>query len=490
MKTMEYIKSLQVGSMGFAETTGENPWTDKSNLAIQMFDWFDIPIENKKELVVFFQDFQNGDGGFGSLAHESSSFHNTSETVFILNKLGSEPRDVGQTIQWLKNNFNLKNPWEAFNYIQTLVLLDHIFDKEEKNELSNHISDFLNNLGLDYENKYYCVKSLLLLGQSIESYNKTINNKNIIKNNAKENYYLSKLLSIYNKIENLKDEFYFYTIKNELKQGGFSSPEISIIQNGFMMHSLYLMDHLNVINKDKFVQWLLSVSNEDGWGSTQHSPQYHEYTVTSLLALKLCGLDNIKNKDGIIRKTEEELNNALNFSHRNNYHVLRTIKNSLERLMLLNVQPANLLKIINKVMEYYDKGGGFGPKKKSYLYATFWAIRSLYLSEKYLKYSRKVFISKLNKIKDKTTNWINSCQNADGGFGPMPNQTSNIQSTFCAHYSLWMLGKKPKDIEKAIEWLLGLQKSDGGFAGSKETESEMLHVLYVMGSLVIMGNIL
>src|SRR3989344_8360678 len=90
--TIEYTKSLQVGSIGFSETTGETPWTDKSYMAIQMFDWFDIPIQKKNEMATFFQNFQNPDGGFGSLSCENSNFRNTVETIFILNKLDSKPR--------------------------------------------------------------------------------------------------------------------------------------------------------------------------------------------------------------------------------------------------------------------------------------------------------------------------------------------------------------------------------------------------------------
>ncbi|MBL7056607.1 hypothetical protein ISS07_06865 [Candidatus Woesearchaeota archaeon] len=487
-KTEKYIQSLQVGDMGFAETTGENPWTDKSYLAIQMFYWFNIPIQRKSELIAFFQNFQNADGGYGSLSNESSNFSNTVQTILILNELGSKSRNIKLVIQWLKENSHLTNPNILFEYIQSLILLKYGFNKKEKDTLNQSIFHFLNSPGLNYENKYYCVKSLILLRESIPDYDHIVKNKNILNNGARENYYLSELLFIYGKIEDSKDMFYSYTKKNELKQGGYSSPEISVIKNGFMVHSLYLINSLESINKDEFADWLLSISNHDGWGPTQNSKQYHEYTLTSLIALKLCGKNHIKNKEGIIRTTKEELDNALNFQHRNNYHVLRTIKNSLEKSMILNQNPQEFLKISNKVMEYSNEDGGFGPQDKSYLYATFWAIRSLYLCESYMRHSNKLFISKLNKIKEKTSRWIGSCQNEDGGFGPMPNQPSNIQSTFCAHYSLWMLDKKPISQKKCLEWLLSLQRNDGGFAGSKETGSEMLHILYVIGSLAILRN--
>ncbi|MBT3407066.1 hypothetical protein HN415_00115, partial [Candidatus Woesearchaeota archaeon] len=454
----------------------------------QIFNWFNIKIKKKEEMIKFFQNFQNQDGGFGSILVQDSGFTETIHTIKILNLLKSKPINSQLTINWLNrfyHNNHLNDLFDIFHYINSLIILSYKFSKEFKIELIDKLSTLKEFSNTTYENKYYYIKSLLLLKQNINNlfyFNKPISN------NPKENYYIVKLLLIYNKINSYKTIFYNYIKKNELIQGGFCKDKEGIITNGFMINSLYLLDSIEKINRKQFIKWLINSSNNDGWGHGPNMPEYHEYTVSSLISLRLLDHKSLKNKNGILKKAYNDLETIQKFSDNNNYYVLRTIKNSIEKLMLLNSKPNNLLKLRNIISKYYCKEGGFGSKNKPYLYATFWGIRSLYLCETYMEQSKKIFISHLNKINKTTTRWINSCQNEDGGYGPMPKQSSNIQSTFCAYYSLWMLNQQPKNKTKSIEWLINLQKEDGGFAGHKTTESEMLHILYVIGSLVILNK--
>ena len=90
------------------------------------------------------------------------------------------------------------------------------------------------------------------------------------------------------------------------------------------------------INKTKFIKWLIHASNNNGWGHTPKMKEFHEYTVSSLIALKLLNYDLLKNKNGVLKKAYNDLETIQKFSDNNNYYVLRTIKNSIEKLMLLN----------------------------------------------------------------------------------------------------------------------------------------------------------
>jgi prenyltransferase beta subunit len=235
------------------------------------------------------------------------------------------------------------------------------------------------------------------------------------------------------------------------------------------------------MNRNNFISWLNAAATKTGWGAAPKDIEYHEYTISSLIALKLLGAP-VKNAEYIVEKAYMELSRCMTTKADDNYYILRTIKNSIEKLMLLDCPPPDI-EIQNKIMKFY-KNGGFG-SRVSYMYAAYWAIRSLYLIDKYRKYNAESHVSQLQKIRCLTILWINSCQNPDGGFGPTPREPSNLQSTYCAHYSLWMLGGKPK-YSNGRDWILSLMKTDGGFGGSIDMGSEMLHILYAVGSLAIL----
>jgi len=465
-ETIGYLKSLQVGTYGFAETTGEMPWIDKSCMALQMYSWFNIKVQNKADVTNFIWGFQNKDGGFGSIINSESDAQTTIHSLRALQYLDSKPNDNKAAIQYLQA-MQCNSLWEEYHRAMCLKALGGkavAFQSRHNPE------------ALGIRERYYHYALRKLQGKD------AVCNEMKIYDSAEENYYLARLARLKGDAS-LNRELFSFARGLELHQGGFPWIPEGVISNGFMIQSLFLLDALDEIDRKVFVKWLISIQGPEGWGSRPGYPEYHEYTVAALIALRLLGVNC--ETQGILLKAEQEMAQALGYASDNNYFVLRTIKNAMEKMMLCNAKPP-CYKIQKKVMNYY-LGGGFG-SKIPYLYATYWAVRALYLCENYMRHSGRIFLSRIGKIRDDTTSWINSCQNHDGGFGAGLGQPSNIQSTYCAIYSLWMLNSKPGNTFKAIEWIKSLQAQDGGFAGLPGMSSEMLHILYCVGSLAILSE--
>jgi len=59
--------------------------------------------------------------------------------------------------------------------------------------------------------------------------------------------------------------------------------------------------------------------------------------------------------------------------------------------------------------------------------------------------------------------WVQSCQNGDGGFGFYPGTTSFMENTYCALEILSKLGSLPLRAEDCRQYLLNCQTKSGGF---------------------------
>ncbi len=59
--------------------------------------------------------------------------------------------------------------------------------------------------------------------------------------------------------------------------------------------------------------------------------------------------------------------------------------------------------------------------------------------------------------------WVQSCQNGDGGFGFYPGTTSFVENTYCALEILSKLGSSPLRGEDCRQYLLSCQTKSGGF---------------------------
>ncbi len=87
---------------------------------------------------------------------------------------------------------------------------------------------------------------------------------------------------------------------------------------------------------------------------------------------------------------------------------------------------------------------------------------------------------------DSLTNWVNSCRNADFGYGNTPDSLSEIYSTY---YACWILNNFNEKIEThTYEWVADCQNESGGF-GNKPNMSENVYATYFgIETLIINGT--
>ena len=60
--------------------------------------------------------------------------------------------------------------------------------------------------------------------------------------------------------------------------------------------------------------------------------------------------------------------------------------------------------------------------------------------------------------------WVQTCQNSDGGFGFLPGTTSYIENSHASIWALALLDAKPLDPDAAIHFVLACRTGRGGFA--------------------------
>jgi prenyltransferase beta subunit len=483
--TINYIKSLQVGTIGFSETSGETPWTSKADLAVPMFVWFSIPVANKTSVANFYKSFQNTDGGFGSITNDFSTVEDTLNTINILSYLNEKPKDAEAAIKKIKSYYQ-SNRISIFDYVSTLKKLEYNFNSNEEIELVQKLNSSckFNPKSESLATIVNCLEMLQSFGESIEKYRSLTENLTV-GNNVYSNSALCKIYRLFNMTGDVHDKLLFFVKENELPQGGFKSNSIYVLENSFAQQTMFLLGRLDEIDNNKFVEWLLNARNDDGWGSAPKHSSYHVYTSNAIISLRISTVE-IPNKYGILNRVENELSNSL--SDKSSYSSLRAMKEVFDRWMLLEHNPRNIEDSVKKVLSFWNEDGGFGNKNLSYMYATEWGVRTIYLADKFLTYRDIQHEHWLEKIKERTAKWIISAQNTDGGFGVIPNQPSNMQSTFLAIRSLYLLNEKPEDIEKAIKWIASHQKADGGFAGSLTTSSDLLFTYYSIGSVIMLDE--
>jgi prenyltransferase beta subunit len=483
--TINYIKSLQVGTIGFAETSGETPWTSKANLGVPLFVWFGVPVEKKDGVISFFQNFQKDDGGFASIINSFSTVEDTLNTINILSYLGGKPKDVEGATRKIKSYYQT-NKIDVFKYAEALENIGYNFSKEERVGLIQKINSLckFDPKSETLEKIFNCLKTLQDFDEDIEKY-KFLTENLTIRNDAYFNSALCKINKLYNSTNKLHDDLLSFVRKNELPQGGFKSDSTYVLENSFTQQTMFLLGRLNDIDNDKLTEWLLSVRNDDGWGGLPHSSTYHVYTSNAIISLRISN-KTIPNRDGILNRVENEVSREL--VDNSNYNALRGIKEIFDRWMLIKEEPKDVEKLVGKVLSFWNKDGGFGNPDFSYAYATEWGVRSIYMADRFLTYRGIPHENWLEKIKEKTANWLRSDQNADGGFGVTTGQPSNMQSTFLAIRSLYLLGERPSDVDKAIRWIASHQKEDGGFSGTLTTSSDLLFTYYSVGSLIMLDE--
>ena len=88
---------------------------------------------------------------------------------------------------------------------------------------------------------------------------------------------------------------------------------------------------------------------------------------------------------------------------------------------------------------------------------------------------------------EKTTSWLLSYQNRDGGFGA--HAYSNMNSTYHAVSSLFNLGYSVRSLKETIEYVRSCEKSSGGFTVvPRNSIPYMEHIYYGISTLELLGE--
>jgi len=82
-----------------------------------------------------------------------------------------------------------------------------------------------------------------------------------------------------------------------------------------------------------------------------------------------------------------------------------------------------------------------------------------------------------------TVAWLQTCQNADGGFALAPGIPSDMDSTFRAVDALKILGAAPLRPQACIDWILSCRNVDGGYAGEPGWHSNVAWTWFALAAL-------
>lgn len=89
--------------------------------------------------------------------------------------------------------------------------------------------------------------------------------------------------------------------------------------------------------------------------------------------------------------------------------------------------------------------------------------------------------------RDGMVRWLQSCQNADGGFGMTPGLPSDMDSAFRAVDALRVLNAVPMDVRAATDWILSCRNTDAGFAVEPGWHSNIARTWSALAALRILG---
>ncbi|OYT57384.1 MAG: hypothetical protein B6U68_01935 [Candidatus Aenigmarchaeota archaeon ex4484_14] len=491
--TIKFLSRCQAGFMGFGEEPGEMPWIDWTEYGVEALKWVELKIKDEQNLIKVYKNLQKN-GGFQQITSFMPDILTTFKIVKILSILNSEPADRNGAIEYIKNNTNLDNLYQIYRYIESMKFLRYKFKNKELQELSNRLSKFRTD-GMNYESLFYLLYSLKSIGKNIIEYRideEKIENL-ISNNNPRELLFLLKILNLFSIPIKNKDKIIEYCKNHELKNGGFVfDNENYIFKQNAAIHTLYLLDRTDAIDKIKYINYLNSAASSNGWGAVPNQETDRDlYTTSSLIIHKILFnnryLDN-KLKLKIVSKLNNRIKMLLNNKVWGTYYYARSVKEILESFMLLSIDinKDTLERLINKMFSFLNHDGGFGNDKISFVYTTYLSVYAIWLAEKYMNYKYNENPRWIEKIKNKTSDWLKACQNNDGGFGASPKQFSNIQATAYAIFSLYLIGNDLEEPEKTTEWIKQRQNDNGGFAQERGFESDLLLTFYSLSTLIIL----
>jgi hypothetical protein len=266
--------------------------------------------------------------------------------------------------------------------------------------------------------------------------------------------------------------------------------------------------------KNKIINYVLTRQNEDGGycfaqGALESSGQdtYYGLAILSQLNARFPRsektlrflddnrLDSIysiyyvtKSKlllgKGINARLKEELSSLLDsnkyfgssnfFSDASSEFTTTLMALELARLLKMDV---NSREIVEWLLSFRNKDGGFGIRDHSNVDSTYYAVACLLLLNENSK--------KLNE----TIKFVRSCEKPHGGFTVIPiNYTPYMEHAYYGLMTLVLLGEESRYPAQTIDWVLSCQRSNGGFARSDLGISTFVDTYHAIQILQKIGN--
>jgi prenyltransferase beta subunit len=85
--------------------------------------------------------------------------------------------------------------------------------------------------------------------------------------------------------------------------------------------------------------------------------------------------------------------------------------------------------------------------------------------------------------------WLQACQNSDGGFGFLPGTTSFIENCYSSLRALALLGAAPLNPVGCQSFLMSCWTGTGGFARSNRAMAFLYSTWYGIAALELLDNI-
>jgi len=148
---------------------------------------------------------------------------------------------------------------------------------------------------------------------------------------------------------------------------------------------------------------------------------------------------------------------------------------ALELAELLEIKVSSK-EIVEWILTFENKDGGFGPHGRSNIASTYHAISSLTLLKSAYKKSGE------------TLQFVRLCEKPFGGFTVIPmNLMAYMEYTYFGVMMLDLLGEKSKYPSQTIDWVLSCQKATGGFSRSDTGIATFVDTYYALKILEKLG---
>ncbi|MGM0377650.1 MAG: prenyltransferase/squalene oxidase repeat-containing protein [Bacteroidota bacterium] len=173
-----------------------------------------------------------------------------------------------------------------------------------------------------------------------------------------------------------------------------------------------------------------------------------------------------------------------------NFFDMTSLWNLVEAISVMEGQINNPPEIRKYIVSRQAGNGGFDDmlgtrtapeNEKTHLIVTHDAVMVL----------RSLDISIPNR--DKLVNWVQSCQDTDGGYRWSPDNLTysnkpDVWYTWAAIKILKTLGEMPKESEACLRWLNSLQNADGGFGDRPGWSSRLYSTYYAVHAIEMLTS--